>query len=37
LHRTADLRDWVADCVTIALAMLIAQLLIRILPLDETT
>lgn len=37
LHRTADLRDWVADCVAIALAMLIAQLLIRIFPLRETT
>jgi VanZ family protein len=37
LHRTSDLRDWVADCAAIALAMLIAQLLIRILPLDETT
>lgn len=37
LHRTADLRDWVADCAAIALAMLIAQLLIRILPFHETT
>lgn len=37
LHRDADIRDWIADCAAIALAMLIAQLLIRILPLGETT
>ena len=37
LHRDSDWRDWGADSAAIALAMLITQLLIRILPIDETT
>ncbi|MCC6925062.1 VanZ family protein [Novosphingobium sp.] len=37
LHRDSDWRDWLADSIAVALALLIAQFLLRFLPSDETT
>ncbi|MFO1254463.1 MAG: VanZ family protein [Sphingomonadaceae bacterium] len=37
LHRDSDWRDWAADSMAIALAMLATQFLVRFLPPGETT
>lgn len=36
LHRDSDWRDWAADTTAIALAMLVAQFLVRFVPVRDT-